>query len=169
MESTKRRLADDAIQLRGGTGDIKRLKRDGAASAEELREFVSGLHGKSPQEVLGLVAESGLFQATAVATIGIAVVLVAFTVVPYLFKGAAPEKTTAKTAAKQPAAAAQAAAQSSAAAPAGTGASADGLQPSADDLKTASAVLGLDETKAADPKANPLDKKLDGLLDGIDK
>jgi hypothetical protein len=40
--------------------------------------------------------------------------------------------------------------------------------PSEANVQKAAQVMGLDETKAADPKVNPLEKNLDKLLDGVD-
>ena len=41
-------------------------------------------------------------------------------------------------------------------------------KPSPADAKKAVDVMGLGDTKAADPKSNPLEKNVDKLLDGLE-
>lgn len=62
---------------------LRRLGADVAASGDELREFLQQFRGKSPQEVLGLVASSGLVRATCMAAAGCVVLVAVFTVLPY--------------------------------------------------------------------------------------
>ncbi len=150
-------------------GELRQLKSNGAATADELREFIGSLKGKSPQEVLGAVAQSGLTRGIVLATIGFVVVLVACSVVPYGYHKMWPSAAGAATAQKsdedqpadtQPAADETANSEQPVAvaddAPAGAGELTD--------------ALGIGETKTSDPKSNPLESKsnLDNLLDGID-
>jgi hypothetical protein len=62
---------------------LRRLGADVVASGDELREFLQQFRGKSPQEVLGLVASSGLVRATCMAAAGCVVLVAVFTVLPY--------------------------------------------------------------------------------------
>ena len=44
--------------------DLRELKTNSNATVQELQEFLRQLRGKSPQEMLGVVASSQLFRAT---------------------------------------------------------------------------------------------------------
>ena len=153
---------------RGLKGDIHRAHTGAKASAAELREFVREFRGRSPQEMLGLVAGSNLVQATILATVITIIFMAAFTVGPYFYNKANP---VAAKPAKAPAAAAPApTASATAAAPvaattAATAAAplpvATGTGPDTPDVLN---TLGIGETKVSDPKKNPLEAGGDDLL-----
>ncbi|MHC4167503.1 MAG: hypothetical protein ACYSWQ_11135 [Planctomycetota bacterium] len=166
MEPDKHAHAEKTASPPGVTGQRRRLKADTAATAEELRKFVARMHGKSPQEVLGAVAESGLTKGIVTSAIGAFVILVVFTVGPFLVNKISADVAPAATTKPQPVAAqAQAAptpseAQEQSAEPE--------VVPDETDLEKATDAMGIGETKPADPDTNPLDNKLDSLLDGVD-
>jgi hypothetical protein len=136
---------------------LHRVKEGGQATAAELREFLQTFRGKSPQEALGLVAQSGLAQGVVISSLGTLVLLVVFTAVPYAMRPAIAQTSASQAA---PAAGpAKPAATDAAAAPAT--AALPGAPPNAEQ---ALEKIGETETKAADPKKNPLDQ-LDNLLD----
>lgn len=147
-------------------GGIRRVMADGSETLAELQEFMGQMHGKSPQEVLGAVANSGLFRSTLVATIGFVVVLVGLSAASYYWKGT-PEKENAKAvpAAKpdkkqddtnqKP----QAGSSKQAAA---TATSTETTEKSGDPTLDN---LGIGDTKQTDPNRNPLEDSLDNLLD----
>jgi len=153
---------------RGLARDIHRAKHGAKASAEELREFVKQLRGRSPQEMLGIVAENGLIRATALASVITLVFMVAFTVGPYFWKQWNP-KPVAATPAPAPAApaAAPTATSTTPGAPVAGGAAAaaqgSGLNSPADptikDPRAAATAV-----KSFDINANPLDNTKDDLL-----
>lgn len=145
--------------------DVKNLKESSAASLDELREFLKSLKTRSPQEVIGIVKTSLLIQSLAISTVATVAMMAAFTVGPYMVYG--PKKPA--TPAAKPAAVAAAPDASKPAEPAAaTGAAAGAPATGAPDAEKAAKVMGLDETKPADPKKNPLDKPdLDKLLDGV--
>lgn len=172
MANPRERVAETNPQAGGVVRDLKRLKSGGSASVAELREFLQQMKGKSPQAMLGLVAESGLARSTALATFLFAVVLVTLTVVPYALRDrtakpsakvaaekSAPENAGQKSAAETPGP------QPAAAAPATAGDDAGKTPPVSDRALEA---LGIGETKTADPKKNPLEDKLNNLLDGVE-
>ncbi|MBI1314759.1 hypothetical protein GC176_25985 [bacterium] len=169
MEQTRKQLEDQPKPSTGIAGDMKRLHGDASATAAELREFVATLKGRSPAEVLGAIGESSLFQGIVQATIGCVVLLVVFTVGPYLLHGPAEASTpdakaaVADTAAEPVATTADNAAPANGLATAKTEASAE----TGADVEKAAKAMGIDETRQADPKTNPLDKNLDSLLDGV--
>lgn len=146
--------------------DLQNIREHGGASMAELSEFVAKMKGRSPQEVMGLVAGSSLFQATAQATLMTTLFIAAFTVGPYFYYGPVkPPETAAKPAA--PAATDTAKKPETPAAPAaGEQATAAATTPKTDAEKAAKA-MGIDEVKPADAKKNPLEKNLDNLLDNL--
>ena len=148
----------------GPLNDLSSVRSNGSASLSELREFLGTLHGKSPQEVIGIVSTSLLVQSMLIAVAGTLAILLVFTLGPYLVYGP-PQARQAKKASATPAAAQPAATAAAAATPAEGTAAATG-QP---DVEAAAKVMGIDEAKPADPTKNPLDNpNLDKLLDGVD-
>jgi hypothetical protein len=154
MDSSKPRVTPSSFSP---VRDVENLKQNGAASLEELKEFLGNLQGRSPQEVVGIVSTSLLVQSMVLSTVGVLAVLAIFTVGPYFVYGPPKEKRTA--AAPPPAAAPVEAAAPSEAGKAG--------EPSEADKTKALQKLGVDETKDADPQSNPLEKNLDKLLDDV--
>lgn len=159
--------SDPAESASGLRRDMRRAREGAFATTAELREFVHNLRGKSPQEVLGAVANSGLAQGVVLATLGTVALMAVFTVVPYYVYGG---KAAAKAALEaKKAAAAQATAESAADSTAESATSTP--EKAAPTSKTAAGnaqqtldKMGESETKQADPKVNPLDN-LDDLLD----
>ena len=169
MDQTREQLEKPPATSTGIAADMKRLKSDSASTAEEVREFIANLKGRSPQEVLGAVSESGLVQATVQATFGCLIVLVAFTVVPWAFKSDEPvvaaETELATSAADD---ASENATTDSQSETASTDAQSGDDSPTDSDAARAASAMKIDETVVTDPKTNPLDGNLDKLLDGLD-
>ena len=142
----------------GLTRDIRALKDSGAASVAEMKTFLKSLKSRNPQEVIGIVSSNLLVQSLGIACVATALFMFVFTVGPYLIYG----PPTAK--APPPKSAAQSMATSPSEGAAGTGATPSGQT----DAEQAAQVMGLEETKSADPKTNPLDNPdIDKLLDGL--
>ncbi len=142
---------------------MKRTRVEANATAAELREFLSSMKGKSPQEMLGAIAQSSLMRATTEATIWTAALMAGFTFVPYFLKGDAKANTqpaAAKSTAKPEAVKADATATKDT-----KPVNASGEVSS--DVQRAAKAMGIDETKTADPKTNPREKDLDSLLDAV--
>lgn len=138
-------------------GGVKRLSTDAVTTTSELRDFVRSLKGRSPQEVMGIVASNALTQAMIGSTIATAVLLAVLTV-PFAFGSSAKTKSTKPVATTN-------------AEPAKTDTTSSkstnsGDTPSEEDIKKASKAMGLDETKTANPNKNPLDN-FDNLLDKV--
>jgi hypothetical protein len=159
MESTQRRAEHVTTPLKSAAGDVRRMKSSGAASVQELREFLRQHQGKGSQELLGELGKSSLLQAMVKATLGTLVLLAVLTVVPYFVQGP-PEPTPAKA---KPAAATPEASTPVAAAQATKSSNV----PDGVDLDKAKKAMGLDETKAAPDNVNPREKDLENLLDGV--
>jgi hypothetical protein len=83
-------MNDDQQQAVGGTGpmssvtrDVQAVRANSASTAKELRAFLVQLKGRSPREMLGMVAQSSLIKSVATATLLMAVVILVATIVPY--------------------------------------------------------------------------------------
>lgn len=168
MEQMRQQVEQNTPQTTGLARDLQTLKTNASASADELRQFINSLKGRSPEEVLGSLTGSGLIRAIVQATVATGVLLAAFTVGPYFLRPAETEAAKADASASSPAAAASAPVASTQPASAATANPAATDGPSEANVQKAAQVMGLDETKVADPKVNPLEKNLDKLLDGVD-
>jgi len=152
--------------------DLGRLKSDGGATVAELREFLGEMRGRSPQEMLGLVAESGLTRSMFLATFLFVLLLAALTVGPYVLSSLSADASAPVAEEKvveeedNP----QAVGPETTEEPARPAAAAPVVD--ADDTKTdperAVDAMGIGETRVANPNENPLEDKLDKLLDGIE-
>ncbi len=142
--------------------DLKRMGKNSQAVVGELREFLANMKGKSPKEMMGSVAESNLFQSMFLATVIMAVLLVAFTAIPYALKEDAAAQATEETATPQ---GGRAAPDQAPKANQPTATPSD--KESSPEQSTADK-LGIGEEKKTDPKSNPLDGTTDDLLDGLD-
>lgn len=142
--------------------DFRNLKEHGGASLGELKEFLSNLRGRSPQEVIGIVKTSLLIQSLVIATVATLAFLFVFTVTPYMIWG---PQLAEKPKKPQSPVATQAVAPAPANATAKSETQSDGT-PSSENASKAVKAMGMDETKTADPKSNPLEKDFDKLLDG---
>ncbi|MEY4180087.1 MAG: hypothetical protein RLY70_3661 [Planctomycetota bacterium] len=160
------------------------LKDSGAATVDELREFLDGMRGKSAKEVLGKIAESGLIKAVVQATVASVVGIAVFTVGPYFLQAkkgtsaspSAEKAASEKTAENKPAAGDNATASAgsaadpkdAAASPSAATGNGDGTAAGAGgDVERAAKMMGVGDTKTADPKSNPRERDLDSLLDKI--
>ncbi len=154
MDQLREHLTDDG---RPSQSAVKRLSTGVATTTSELRDFVRSLKGRSPQEVMGIVSSNALTQAVIGSTLA-TVVLLAVLTVPFAFGKSAKAKSTKPAAVVdvEPAKADAASLKSTN----------SGDTPSEEDIKKASKAMGLDETKTADPKKNPLDS-FDNLLDKV--
>ena len=134
--------------------DLKKIRRNTAASSQEIREFLAQMRGKSPQEMLGMLASSNLVKCTTQAGIGWLVLLVVFTLGPWLWSLVNPPAAKVLPPPVAPVV--------SAPAPA---AEPKSVEPAAPATSTKAAdKLGIGETKEAPPSQNPLEKATDDLL-----
>jgi len=154
-------MSDQQEQQPGGIlGDVQSVKRNGAASLTELREFIGALKGRKPQEVMGEMASNGLVQGIILSSIGFVVVLLVFTAFPFFLAEDEPIVQTEATPTASPARPVEQA-------PAVQNAN---EEKPVEDGPTGDAVLdnlGIGETKDANPDANPLGDKFDDLLEGV--
>ncbi len=131
--------------------DLKKIRRNTAASSQEIREFLAQMRGKSPQEMLGMLASSSLVKCTLQAGIGWLILIAVFTLGPWLWSLVNP--VAAKVPQTPPAAAAVVPTAPVEPKPAEPGPSVKAAEK-----------LGIGETKEAPPSQNPLEKATDDLL-----
>ena len=131
--------------------DLKKIRRNTAASSQEIREFLAQMRGKSPQEMLGMLASSSLVKCTLQAGIGWLIVIAVFTLGPWLWSLLNP--VVAKAPPTPPVAAAVV-----------PPAPAEPKPAEATPSAKAAEKLGIGETKEAPPSQNPLEKATDDLL-----
>ena len=65
--------------------DLRELKANSSATVQELQLFLRELKGKSPPEMLGVVASSQLIRAIVLSFILVIVAIFALTAIPYFF------------------------------------------------------------------------------------
>ena len=89
----------DRTSMASTNADLRELKTNSNATVRELKEFLSELRGKSPQEMLGVVASSQLFRATILSLGLVTTTLLLLTAIPYFLgeKPAPPAKTESAT------------------------------------------------------------------------
>lgn len=131
--------------------ELRHLRDHSQATVAELKAFLAEMKGRSPQEMLGMVAANALVQALVQATVVIALIVAIFTLIPYFTRGedkpavveqpipAAPPESK-ETPIEEPATAPEAA------------------------LET----LGIGEEKSAPADANPLDTDTGSFLDELE-
>lgn len=167
MDSHRQPLEQQPAQTLGLAGEFQQLQTDGQASAAELREFLGHLKGRSPEEVMGVVAQSGLIQSTVLATVGCVVLLAVCTIVPYALKDS-PSDVKEQAAPTVGGESAPTDAERTVDATDSVAPRDQATNSSEPDLERAAEAMGIGGAAEADPNKNPLDSKLDNLLDGIE-
>lgn len=148
----------------GPESDVRSLKEHGSASVAQLREFLKTLKARNPQEVIGIVSSSLLFQSLGMSCAITVIFMAIFTAGPYFVYG--PPKSKSATA--KPVAAQHNRPVAETASPTESPSLNAAHVTGGLDAEKASKAVGLDEAKSADPKKNPLDKpEIDKLLDGL--
>ncbi len=85
MKGQPKRSKADRTSMASTQADLRELKANSNATVSELKEFLSQLRGKGPQEMLGVVASSQLFRATILSIILVTGTISALTAIPYFF------------------------------------------------------------------------------------
>ena len=134
--------------------DLRELKTNSNATVQELQEFLRQLRGKSPQEMLGVVASSQLFRATILSNILVTGTIFALTAFPY-FLGEeptpAPESVTEAISA-----------------PPTPASSVTDPKPTDPEKPVNLAPLGVNDQLPAPPNTNPLEDKGDNFLKDLE-
>lgn len=152
--------------------DVRKLKQNSAAAAGELKEFLGRIQGKSPKEMMGVVASSGLFQGLIQATIAMGVLVLVLTVAPYawgqIFKGSGEGPAAVESAGAPAAEPAEGSTPETPAADPNVAVPPDEMPANIGDPAKVIDKLGVGETKEAPANVNPLEGAADDLLKGLD-
>jgi hypothetical protein len=142
--------------LASATADMREMRNNSRETMAELQAFLRELKGKSPQEMLGLVAGSQLVRCLVLSTVLVAGTILIFTAIPYfLAKNEAP---VAVSPAPAPAAVPVPAT------PAVPPAEVKPTPPAADALSN----LGIGGEISAPPDKNPLENRHDDFLKDLE-
>ncbi len=144
----------------GIKGDVHRLRENGTEVASDLTAFVARMKGRSPQEVLGEIAQSTLTNGLVMATVWCVVLMAVLTILPYGVSKAFPKAKPLAADASAPADNSAAPAEQPAKGETSKSTGSNANDPDGKLLKK----LNMDETKTADPKVNPLDDLGNDLL-----
>lgn len=132
--------------------DLRELRDNSRATVGEIQAFLRELKGKSPQEMLGVVAASNLFRSIVLSTAIVAGSILLFTAIPYFMQG--EEKPAPVTEKPSPPSAPENAPEGPAPA----------VEPAPDPLSA----LGVGEELSAPPNINPLEDKCDDFLKDLE-
>ena len=181
LKTARRRQEEDhtvGVKPMASMGrDMKNLKENISFTATDLTKFLGEMKGKSPKEMLGMVAQSTLFKGMITSSLFFAALIAVFTVIPFtLNKLNPPEK--AQAAEEEPADEDSDNSNeevSNTSDPDGQTASTETPATDADGnpLPTGSSgndvidTLGIGETKVAAPNVNPLDDTGDDIFDEL--
>jgi hypothetical protein len=102
MKRQSQRPSPAQPPIASAKGDLRQLKQNSSATVAELKAFLHELKGKSPQEMLGVVASSQLVRAIGISCVIVLAAIVIFTAIPFAMGGktkdsSAGEKTAAPT------------------------------------------------------------------------
>lgn len=149
----KREPTEPRTAMASTKADLRELRDNSRATVGEIQAFLRELKGKSPQEMLGVVAASNLFRSIILSTGLVAAGILLFTAIPYVMGGGGekPAPITGKT---PPAAAPEKAPE----------APAPAAEPAPDPLSA----LGVGEELSAPPNINPLEDKGDDFLKDLE-
>jgi hypothetical protein len=150
--------SDDSSPRRGALAstkaDLRELSGNSRATVQELQAFIRELKGKSPHEMLGVVATSYLVRALGISTAIIIGGILVFTAIPYFFDSPKTPVEVATTTPPPPVPAAV-------------------PETPKPDLKPATkpdplAPIGVGEELSAPPNKNPLENKSDNFLKDLE-
>lgn len=130
--------------------ELRNLRNSSQATIDELRAFLAEMKGRSPQEMLGMVAGNRLFRAMLQSCVLVLAIIAVGTVVPYLTRGEPETVVAVPEPVEEPAAVPEA--------------SPEPVEPAPEAVET----LGVGEEKQAPPDVNPLDTGTGGFLDELE-
>jgi len=146
------------VAMASTKADLRELKTNTNATVQEIQEFLRQLKGKSPQEMLGVVASSQLIRATILSCILVAGAIFALTAIPYFLGGEDSPPSEAPAVAATPAAPA----------PEPTPPAPEPTKATPGETPSPIEPLGVNETKTAPANSNPLEDKKDDFLKDLE-
>ena len=144
---------DTRTSMASTKADFRELKANSSVTLKELQDFLSQLRGKSPQEMLGIVATSQLFRATILSAILVTGTIFALTAFSYFFGEKPTTVDESAVLVTQPA-------------PPVT--SPEVTLPKAPDPLDPINPLGVNDQLPAPPNTNPLENKGDDFLKDLE-
>jgi len=133
--------------------ELRNLRNNSQATIDELRAFLAEMKGRSPQEMLGMVAGNRLFRATLHSCALVLAIIAVGTVVPYLNRGEPKPAAVANKPAVEPETAPEVPEKT-----------AKPDEPAPGAIET----LGVGEEKQAPRDVNPLETGTGGFLDELE-
>jgi hypothetical protein len=85
MKGKSKTSGESRTSMASAKADLRELKANSSATVQELQLFLRELKGKSPPEMLGVVASSQLIRAIVLSFILVIVAIFALTAIPYFF------------------------------------------------------------------------------------
>jgi hypothetical protein len=85
MKGKSKTSGESRTSMASAKADLRELKANSSATVQELQLFLRELKGKSPPEILGVVASSQLIRAIVLSFILVIVAIFALTAIPYFF------------------------------------------------------------------------------------
>ena len=139
--------------------DLRSVRDNGKASLQELREFVGNLKGRGAREVIGIVSGNSLVKGVEMAALGFVILLLLFTAIPFYMAGdeSMAKKSSAASAKTTPTLEKN---KQSETGKQGQAEATDGSTEAVDKM-------GFQEIKTFDVDKNPLEEKMNKLLDGV--
>lgn len=134
------------------TADLRELKGNSRATVQELQDFLRELKGKSPQEMLGVVAASQLARSLVLSSALVGGTILIFTAIPYFF--GSDDKEAPAAAVEPP--------------PAPVAAPPVEANPPVEAKPDPLSKLGVGEELSAPPDQNPLENKGDDFLKDLE-
>ncbi len=83
MKGKSKNSGESRTSMASTKADLRELKANSSATVQELQLFLRELKGKSPPEMLGIVASSQLIRAIILSVILVIVAIFALTAIPY--------------------------------------------------------------------------------------
>ena len=83
MKGKSKNTGESRTSMASAKADLRELKANSSATVQELQLFLRELKGKSPPEMLGIVASSQLIRAIVLSVILVIVAIFALTAIPY--------------------------------------------------------------------------------------
>ena len=148
----KSKPTETRTAMASSKADLRELRDNSRATVGEIQAFLRELKGKSPQEMLGVVAQSGLFRSLVLSTGLVVGGILLFTAIPY-FMGS-DEKPAPVSKPPTPVEA-----------PLETPKT---LEPAAEPAPDPLSKLGVGEELSAPPNTNPLENKGDDFLKDLE-
>ena len=148
----KSKPTETRTAMASSKADLRELRDNSRATVGEIQAFLRELKGKSPQEMLGLVAQSGLFRSLVLSTGLVVGGILLFTAIPYFMGG--EEKPAPVSESPAPVEA-----------PVETP---KPVEPAAEPVPDPLSKLGVGEELSAPPNTNPLENKGDDFLKDLE-